>query len=245
LREQQVEVTILYRDLKLYGFKEDFYADAVNKGVNFIRFNDKKYPVVTETEDKFKIKVFEYGTGKEHDLESEAIGISVGIMPDIETNGKLSSMTGLKLYDNGFFALTPGPYEEAAKKLMKPFELQTNGVFPIGFALSPRTVDETLLTARQAVGQAILFLNKKALPAPNGVFVSEVDETKCVGCGYCVDVCPYNARDIEPITKKVIVHPFLCDNCGACVVACPSGAAFLRDLQDRQMISSIDALLGT
>jgi heterodisulfide reductase subunit A len=244
LRKKGVDVTILYRDLKLYGFKEDYYKEALNKGVNFIRFNDDNYPVAEQKGEKFKIKVKEYCNEKEHILESEAIGISVGIVPDIETNEKLAKMTGLKLYDNGFFALTPGPYEEAAKKLMKPFELQTNGVFPIGMALSPRTVDETLLTARQSAGQSLIFLNKKALPAPNGVFVSAIDETKCVGCGYCVDVCPYNARALDPITKKAIVHPFLCDNCGACVVACPSGASYLRDLQDRQMISSIDALLG-
>ncbi len=244
LRELGVDVTILFRDLKLYGFKEDFYKEALNKGVKFIRFNDDNYPVVEESGDKFKIKVTEYGTEKEHLLESEAIGISVGIAPNIENNEKLAAMTGLKLYDNGFFALTPGPYEEAAKKLMKPFELQTNGVFPIGFALSPRTVDEALLTARQAVGQSLIFLKKKAIPAPNGVFVSGVIESKCVGCGYCVDVCPYNARALDAVTKKAVVHPFLCDNCGACVVACPSGASYLRDLQDRQVISSIDALLG-
>ena len=244
LREKNVEVTILYRDLKLYGFKGDFYKEAINKGVKFIRFNDENYPAVEEVENKFKVKVEEYATGREILIVAESIGISVGIVPNLNENKKLAQMTGLKLYDNGFFALTPGPYEEAAKKLMKPFELQTNGVFPIGMALSPRTVDEALLTARQAAGQSLIFLNKKKIPAPNGVFVSAVDETKCVGCGYCVDVCPYNARTIDIATKKAVVHPFLCDNCGACVVACPSGASYLRDLQDRQMIASIDALLG-
>ena len=244
LREQGVEVTILYRDLKLYGFKEDFYKEALNKGVNFIRFNDNKYPNAKENEGSFEITVEEFGTGEEKVLNADSIILSVGIVPDIETNKKLSEMTGIKLYDNGFFALTPGPYEEAAKKLMKPFELQTNGVFPIGMALSARTVDESLLTARQAVGQSLVFLKKKQLPAPNGVFVSEVDESKCVGCGYCVEVCPYNARSIDMFRKKAVVHPFLCDNCGACVVACPSGASYLRDLQDRQVIASIDALLG-
>ncbi len=244
LREKGIDVTILYRDLKLYGFKEDFYKEALNNGVKFIRFDDNNYPVVNKDGDIFKVTVKEYYTDKQYEITTEALGLSIGLEPNIETNKKFSYMTGIKLYDNGFFSLTPGPYEEAAKKLMKPFELQTNGIFPIGLALSPRTVDETLLTARQAVGQSLVFLGKKQIPAPNGVFVSEVDESKCVGCGYCVDVCPYNAREINLITKKAVVHPFLCDNCGACVVACPSGAAFLRDLQDRQVISSIDALLG-
>ena len=244
LREKNVDVTILFRDLKLYGFKSDYYKEAVNRGVKFIRFDDDNYPVVKESNNGFNVEVTQYGTEKEFQIQCDSLVLSVGIVPDIETNKKLSEMTGVKLYNNGFFSLTPGPYEEAAKKLMKPFELQTNGVFPIGMALSPRTVDESLLTARQAVGQSLIFLNKKKIPAPNGVFVSEVNESKCVGCGYCVDVCPYNAREVNPITKKAIVHPFLCDNCGACVVACPSGASFLRDLRDRQVISSIDSLLG-
>ncbi len=243
LREKGIEVTILYRDLKLYGFKEDYYKEAVNKEVNFIRFYDDNYPKAEQTENGFKITVKEYGTDEEKAINCDALVLSVGIRPDIETNKKLSQMTGIKLFENGFFAISPGPFEEAAKKLMKPFELQTNGVFPIGMALSPRTVDESLLTARQAVGQSLIFLKKQRLPAPNGVFVSEVDESKCVGCGYCVEVCPYNARSIDEVKKKAVVHPFLCDSCGACVVACPSGAAFIRDLQDKQVIASIDALL--
>ncbi len=244
LKEKGANVTILYRDLKLYGFKEDFYKEAVNKGINFIRFYDEKYPEVLENGNGFNVKVKEYATDEIKELICDKLVLSVGIMPDVDTNKKLSEMTGVKLFENGFFAITPGPFEEAAKKLMKPFELQTNGVFPIGLALSPRTVDESLLTARQAVGQSLVFLNKEKLPAPNGVFVSEVDEAKCVGCGYCVEVCPYNARSIDEVRKKAIVHPFLCDSCGACVVACPSGAAYIRDLQDKQVIASIDALLG-
>ncbi len=244
LKEKGIDVTILYRDLKLYGFKEDFYKEAVNKGIKFIRFYDEKYPEVKESENGFIVNVKEYATDEIKEIKCDSLILSVGIMPDIETNKKLSEMTGIKLFENGFFAITPGPFEEAAKKLMKPFELQTNGVFPVGLALSPRTVDESLLTARQAVGQSLVFLKKERLPAPNGVFVSDVDETKCVGCGYCVEVCPYNARSINEITKKAVVHPFLCDSCGACVVACPSGAAYIRDLQDKQVIASIDALLG-
>ncbi len=244
LKDKGIDVTILYRDLKLYGFKEDFYREALNRGINFIRFYDDNYPKCTETDNGFKIKVKEFGIDVEKEIEAEALVLSVGIMPDIDTNKKLSEMTGIKLFENGFFAISPGPFEEAAKKLMKPFELQTNGVFPIGLALSPRTVDESLLTARQAVGQALVFLKKEKIPAPNGVFVSDVDETKCVGCGYCVKVCPYNARSIDEVRKIAVVHPHLCDSCGACVVACPSGAAYIRDLQDKQVISSIDALLG-
>ncbi len=244
LREKGIDVTILYRDLKLYGFKEDYYKEAVNKEIKFIRFYDDKYPEVKETENGFVVNVKEYATDEEKQLNCDSLILSIGIEPDIETNRKLAQFTGIKLFENGFFALTPGPFEEAAKKLMKPFELQTNAVFPIGLALSPRTVDESLLTARQAVGQSLVFLKKKRLPAPNGVFVSEVDESKCVGCGYCVEVCPYNARSIDEVRKKAVVHPFLCDSCGACVVACPSGAAFIRDLQDKQVIASIDALLG-
>ena len=82
------------------------------------------------------------------------------------------------------------------------------------------------------------------MPPPNAMYVSEVDESKCTGCGLCVDVCPYHARAIDPIRKVAVVRPFLCDSCGACVVACPSSAAFLRDQREDQLIRSIDGLLA-
>ena len=46
-----------------------------------------------------------------------------------------------------------------------------------------------------------------------------VKDEECVGCGECVDACPYNA--IEIVNDKAVVKQN-CTACGACVEACPN-----------------------
>jgi heterodisulfide reductase subunit A len=246
LKEKGIDVTIFYRDLNLYGFKEDYYWQAIEKGIQFIRFDRHKYPKVSGHDDLLELSYMDYETDDELKISADYLVLSVGIVPDRQTNEKLSKMFNLTLDDDGFYDVESCacPYEDASKRLMKPFELSSNGVFPVGLAHSPRSIIESLLMARQAAGKASVVLPKPMLPPPNAMYVSEVDADKCAGCGLCVDVCPYNAREIDPVKKVAIVHPFLCESCGACVVACPSSAAFLRDHREEQMISSIDALLA-
>ena len=244
LREKGVEVTILFRDMNTYGFKEDYYRKAKESGVRFIRFSGEAYPTV-EMKDSVEVKVKEVETGKEHKLSCDSLVLSVGIIPDHEENRRLAKMLEFGLDKEGFFDTDSNacPYEEAIKRLMKPFELSTNAVFAVGMANSPRPLVEALLTAKDAAGKSLVMLPKRQLPPPNAMFVSEVRESKCAGCGLCVEVCPYHARELDPVKGIAKVRWYLCDSCGACLVACPSEAAYLRDAKGEQMIPSIDALL--
>ncbi len=67
--------------------------------------------------------------------------------------------------------------------------------------------------------------------------IVKVDHALCIGCGYCVEACPYDARYINPATKKVDK----CDFCSArlergekpaCVETCTAHAKFFGDLED-------------
>jgi len=66
-----------------------------------------------------------------------------------------------------------------------------------------------------------------------------VDKSLCIGCGFCLEACPYDARYVNPATKKVDK----CDFCvsrlergaePACVTTCTAHAKYFGDLEDRQ-----------
>ena len=51
----------------------------------------------------------------------------------------------------------------------------------------------------------------------------ELDESKCIKCGLCVDVCPQNV--FSNVNNKYIVQqPENCIECGACVLNCKGDA---------------------
>jgi len=71
--------------------------------------------------------------------------------------------------------------------------------------------------------------------SPDGVNL--VDETYCIGCGYCVQACPYGCRYIHPV-KKVVDKCTLCYHrlkkglAPACMEVCPTRARIFGDLRD-------------
>lgn len=70
-----------------------------------------------------------------------------------------------------------------------------------------------------------LFLNPdidKSIPVQ--VQVPKANESKCNGCGYCGEVCQFNA--IAVVKGKVLVFPEICHHCGSCLIACPQGAIY-------------------
>ncbi|MGI5965244.1 MAG: DUF362 domain-containing protein [Candidatus Methanomethylophilaceae archaeon] len=48
-----------------------------------------------------------------------------------------------------------------------------------------------------------------------------VDESKCVACGACADVCPEGAITVDDVA---VIDAGKCVDCGACVDECPSDA---------------------
>jgi heterodisulfide reductase subunit A2 len=239
LREKGCEVTILYRDITGHG-KRDLHAEAREAGVRFERFDAESYPIVTRDGDGLKVAL---AGGPE--VVADLVVLSTGIVPDVTGNRDLSTVLDFPLDEDGFFDSDANahPFEEAIKRLTKPFELATNGIFAAGLAHSPRSLDAALLTARDAAGRAVVMLGKRAMPPPNAMYLAGVKEDLCMGCGVCLDACPYRARFIDPRKRVAVVRPFLCDSCGSCVAACPNDSSYLRDFTGSQSIAALDAVL--
>lgn len=54
----------------------------------------------------------------------------------------------------------------------------------------------------------------------------KLDQGKCTGCGFCLDVCPHEVLSIYD-SKVSIIDLSHCIECGACVLNCPFDALSL------------------
>lgn len=62
-----------------------------------------------------------------------------------------------------------------------------------------------------------------------------VDQQRCIGCGYCIQACPYGARYLHPVTRTAdkctfCYHRISRDLLPACVEVCPTGARVFGDM---------------
>jgi tetrathionate reductase subunit B len=72
----------------------------------------------------------------------------------------------------------------------------------------------------------------------------QIDKNRCIGCGACVDACPYNARYVNPALTDDVSEDGKADKCTyckprvdegsqpACVQTCITGARIFGDLDD-------------
>lgn len=79
--------------------------------------------------------------------------------------------------------------------------------------------------------------------------VARVNERTCVGCGLCVEVCPYDA--VELVKKRVLGHEktvaqvnaALCMSCGVCAASCRSASIDLLDHSDEMLLQRVQQKL--
>jgi heterodisulfide reductase subunit A len=170
--------------------------------------------------------------GEVLELVADRVVLSAGIEAE-PGNEQLSQLLKLPLTEEGFFL-------EAHVKL-RPVDFAADGVFLCGLAHSPRAIDETIAQARAAAVRAVTLLAKKELTATP--IIATVNPRLCAACGVCVDVCPYDARVLEPGMPYAEVVEVLCQGCGACVVACPNKASQQKGFEFLQVSEMLDAAL--
>jgi len=133
-----------------------------------------------------------------------------------------------------------GFYNEAHPKL-RPVETLTAGVFLAGAGQGPKDIPESVSQASGAAAKVLqLFSHDEMKASP---LVASVIEELCAACGVCVDVCPYQARQIHPVWNIATVNAALCQSCGACAVACPNKASQIHNWRPDQILAMVDEVL--
>ena len=230
----QMDVFIVYRDLRTYGLREDLYREARDKGIVFVRYDFDKELKVTKDENDLQVQFTGYVLQREMEIRPDLLVLATAIVPPKEN--PLAQLLRLPVNDDGFFV-------EAHVKL-RPIDFAADGVFVCGLAHSPKPIDEAIAQGLGAAARAATVLAKEKIEV-EGV-VSTVDQNLCRGCGQCVEVCPYGAPELVDIGEGVLVSQIqevLCKGCGACAVACPTGAAAIRHFTDHEVLTMVEAAL--
>ena len=231
-----MDVYILFRDMRTYGLKEDFYRDAANKGVRFIRYEQGAEPVVEpgqadDGRDVLKVTAVDYVLGKKIELDADVVALAAAVIPPA-TNSDMSRFFKVAVNPDGFF-------QEAHVKL-RPVDFAADGVFLCGTAHYPKHMTEAISQAYGAAGRAVTILSKDSVTASGAV--CEVEEKDCVTCGACISVCKYGAIEFydTPQGKKARVNPILCKGDGLCNPKCPTGAISLKHFTSEELARQVN-----
>ncbi|MFP4571520.1 MAG: FAD-dependent oxidoreductase [Desulfobacterales bacterium] len=225
------QVYIIYRDIRTYGFYEDYYREARKRGVKFIRYEPDRRPEVKAAGKSLQVEVYDEILGCTLEITADAVILSTGFAADDETTEDLSMMFHLTRSEDGYFL------EDHVK--LRPSDMSVRGFFVAGTVHSPKSIKESITQAQAAAGRARSLLTRRYLSL--GAAVAKVDGQKCAACLICVRVCPFNVPFINAEGYSEI-DPALCHGCGTCAAECPARAIQLLQYEDDQILARLDGL---
>jgi heterodisulfide reductase subunit A2 len=235
-RKPRVGITIAARDVRTYGFSEEYYTKLRDQGALVFRYFPEGKPEVElvrpgDPDSPLRVVLTDPVLEREVVIDADLLVLATAIDPP-EGNAALAKMLKVPLNADGLFL-------EAHVKL-RPVDFATEGIFVCGLAHGPKDMGESLAQARAAAGRALTFLEKETILAEGTI--AEVRKNRCSGCGYCEAVCAYSAIEVDPVEKVAVINDALCKGCGACVASCRCGALDLRGFSNRQIHAVLDAL---
>jgi heterodisulfide reductase subunit A len=230
----EMNVYVLYRDIRTYGEREILYKKARDLGIIFIRFTRDDKPVASLQDDDLFIEVRDPVVDFPLKLYADYLVLAAAIVP--YGNDDL-----VELYKCGVNA--DGFLNEAHPKL-RPVDMPVDGLFVAGLCNFPKPIDESIAQARAAAARAGVILSRCHMQLDA---VKSVVTTNCDGCALCVDVCPYNAIRLETPAEggvgQMVTDPALCKGCGLCEATCPKGGILVHGFTLDQLRAQVDAAL--
>jgi heterodisulfide reductase subunit A len=225
------EITILYRDIRTFGLKEDYYKKAREADIRFVRYDEDRKPEVKAEGEGISVSVFDPILNEPVELKADLLALSVGTVPN-PVNAEIGKMLKVPTNQDGFFL-------EAHVKL-RPVDFATDGVFMCGMAHAPKFSEESITQAHAAVSRACTILTKDFIEAEGKTAM--VIQERCMACGLCEINCPFSAIAVDEKEAAADVNAVLCKGCGVCTASCRMNAADLNGFNNEEILAQIGSL---
>ncbi len=231
-KSPDTQVYILYRDMRMYGQMEDYYTEARQQGVLFVRYTKDKPPVTVSSDEGVLITVKDHVLQRDIEICADVLALSAGVLPNI--SDELVNRMKLNTNPEGYFL-------EAHVKL-RPVDMGSDAVFLCGTAHSPQLISEAIVQANAAASRAVTFLSKDEIKL--SAIKAEVFPENCVKCLTCVRSCPFEVPTFNSIKGEIEIDPALCQGCGVCACVCPRQTINLNNYKDDQITCEVETLLA-
>jgi len=228
-----MDVYVIYRDMRTYGLREDLYRDARAKGVIFVRYDDQQDLKVVRDGADIQVRFTSSVLNREVEVRPDLLILATAIVPP--KDNAVAKLFKVPLNSDGFFV-------EAHVKL-RPIDFSTEGVFMCGLAHAPKPIDESVAHGLGSASRAATLLSQKEMFG--NAIVASIDAESCVGCQGCLKVCPYEAIRYVEDEEICQVNEAICKGCGACDATCPSASAQLKRFTSKQIYAQIEMAMGT
>jgi len=229
-RSPESQVVIIYRDMRAYGLKEDYYKKARDLGVLFFLYTPDEKPDVNVSENGCRVSLPGKVLGKEMIIDADYVVLSTGLRPQPDVN-EFAKKYKLTCNVDDFFL-------EAHVKL-RPVDFPSEGFFLAGLAHAPKNLEETISQSLAAAGRAGALLSHKSLSV-SGV-ISKHNRDICMSCLACFRACPFGSPFIDE-DGMVSHNEVKCTGCGICAGVCPAKAFQVNYFRDDQIKAMIDSV---
>ena len=219
-------INMCYIDIRAPGRRnEEYYQLMREKNINMILGRPSE--IMDTPDGKLYFDVFDKATNKLLRIESDLIVLSTALEPS-EGTKKMAEVLHLQYGMDKF--LSPLHVKIA------PVDTTTEGVYIIGTAEAPKSIQDSITDAGTAASRVATIL--KSDTATIDLTTAVIDPDKCTKCGLCIEACRYNA-----ITEDYNVIDMACKGCGKCVSVCPEDAIEIRHLTKAQLRAQVDGIL--
>src|SRR4030067_2273491 len=133
-KDPDINIYVLYRDVRTYGFYETYYHEAREKGVIFIRYDLENKPKVALEDGGLQVSLFDPAMNRPIALSADCIVLSAGIEPN--DHRELARIFDVDLNPDGFFM-------EANPK-SAPLDPGDHGKFFCGLCHSPNFIEDSI-----------------------------------------------------------------------------------------------------